>query len=317
MQVELERYRVSGQLSPQMEQAFQQSQTGLKGMAVDSTGRAAETAALAKMQEIAGHGGLDAQAQQQIQQATNQTNANEQGQRGAIVQNAAARGMGAGGGAMLAAELQASQGDANQAAAAGQTAAAGAQQRALQALQDSSTAGHALHSSDYGEAAAAAQAQDAINRFNTQNSQTVANTNTSTTNAAQAANLANAQSVANANTGVANQEETHNKALPQQVFQDEAQKAGGVAGAYGSQATQANTDAKNTANQWSGVGQAISGAGGAIGQAYNNKAATPGNTNPTDPAPGGYAEGGEVKKEEPDDFEHMLALSRRLKLASC
>jgi len=320
-QIELQNYAVTGQLSPAMETAFQQSQTGLNNMALPSTGRSAEVGALTQMQNLAQNGGLDAQALQQSQQAINAANANEQGQRGAIIQNFAARGEG-GAGAQLAAELQASQGDANQAAAGGQAAAANAQARALQAMSNASTAGSALNASDYSQAAAAKQAQDAINRFNTSNSQNIANANIGAQNSAQAANLANAQSIANANTGTKNQQEVYNKGLLQQQFNNQAQLAAGKANAYNGVAGQANLNATNTGNMWSGIGQAAAKGAGAIGQ-YNNSAkpSTPsndysGNTvDPNLPSAGLMAEGGEVEaeKDTPEsDFEALLHLARKM-----
>lgn len=325
-QIELENYQVTGKLSPELETAFQQSQSGLSGISLDPASRDAEMAALSKMQDLAQNGGLDAQSQQQLTQAINQTNANEKGQRDAIVQNAAARGMGQGGGAMLAAELQASQGDANQAAAGGQSAAAAAEMRALQALQGSASIGATLNSQDYQQKAAAAEAQDAINRFNTQNAQSVSNANVTNSNAAQAANLANAQSVANANTGVANQEEISNKGLIQQQFQNQATKAAGASGQYAGAAAQDNQNAQNTANMWSGIGQSLAKGVGAYGQYSNSKPNTPAdttqNTGPTGDtfpatenygdAPMAHAEGGIIEKK-PSHFEQLLAMIKQAK----
>jgi hypothetical protein len=315
LQVELQNYKVTGQLSPQMQQAYNQSPTGLKNMSVDQTGRTAETQALAQMQNIAQNGGMDAISRQQQAQAINTANANEAGQRSAIVQNFAARGMG-GAGAEMAAQLQASQGDANQAAAGGLQAAAGAQGRALQAMQGASAAGSNLNASDYAQAAAAAQAQDAINRFNTANSQAVSNANVGANNAAQAATLANAQSVANANTGVGNEQEVYNKNVNQTIFGDQATKAKGVTGAETGASDQYNTNAENIGSQWSGIGQAVSQGAGALGNAFTGSkktddtsgSSTPGTdagygssttaVNPKgDPNnPSTWAEGGEVKK---------------------
>lgn len=273
--IELQRYQVSGQLSPQLEQAFQQSQTGLKGMQIDPASRAAEVQALTQMQNVASKGGLDAQAMQQEQEAINRSNTNEQGQRGAIEQSFAARGTG-GSGAQLAAELQAGQGDANQAAAGGMSAAANAEQRALQAMAGSSSAASNLNNQDYTQAKNAAEAQDSINRFNTQAKQNVENTNVTNMNTAQAGNLQNQQNIDNQNTGLANTEETHNKGLLQQQFNDQAQIASGAANAEGGVANQFTANADRTANQWAGIGNALSQAGAAYSQKKNNDAAASG-----------------------------------------
>lgn len=263
--IELQNYKVAGTLSPTLETAFQQNQTELKNMSVDPTSRAAEVKALTQMQNLASNGGMDAQSKQQEAQAINAANANEQGQRGAIVQNFAARGIG-GAGAQLAAELQASQGDANTAAAGGMSSAAAAQQRALQAMTNSSSMAGTLNSQDYGQAAAAANAQDAINRFNTQTQQGVANTNVTAQNQAQATNLQNAQNVSNLNTGVANTQETHNKGLIQQQFEDQAKVAAGASNADAGVAAQDTADANNTSQLWGNIGNSLVQGGTAYGQ---------------------------------------------------
>lgn len=270
-QIELQNYQVTGTLSPQLEQAFQQSQTGLKNMQIDPASRSAEVQALEQMQNISEKGGLDDQALQDEQQSINAANTNEQGQRGAITQSFAQRGEG-GAGAQMAAELEASQGDANQAAASGLSAASGAEQRSLQAMAGAAGVGATLNAQDYNQAANEATAQDAINNFNTQNKQAVSNSNVSNLNQAQAANLANEQSVANANTGLANEQEISNKALLQQQFQNEATVAGGVTNADTGVASQANTNATAAANQWAGIGSAVGQGTAAFGQYANSQA---------------------------------------------
>ncbi len=272
--IELQKYQSSGQLSPQLEQTFQQSQSGLQGMQIDPSSRAAEVNALTQMQQLASNGGMDAQAKQQEAQAINSANTNEQGQRGAIVQSFAQRGAG-GAGAQLAAELQASQGDANNAAAGGLASAANGEQRALQAMTNSSNMASNLNNQDYTQAANAAKAQDAINQFNTQNAQHIAGANTSAQNQAQATNLQNAQNLSNANVGLTNQQEIHNKGLLEQQFQNEQGKASGAANAYGGVANQANADANRVGQEWGNIGQAISGAAGAYGQYANSQAKAP------------------------------------------
>lgn len=268
--VEYEKYQIAGTLSPQLEKAFQQGQSELKNIQLDPTSRDAEIAALQQMQDLASHGGVDAQSKQKEAQALNTANTNERGQRGAIIQNYAARGQG-GSGAELAALLEAQQGDSNQAASVGQQSAADAEQRALQAMMNSSQIGANINTQDYNQAAESAKAQDAINRFNTQTQQGVEGTNVSAKNAAQAANLANSQAVSNANTGVANKQEQENKALVQQQFDNQKSVASGIANADAGVANQANEGAKNTANQWAGIGDAISTGATAIGQYENNK----------------------------------------------
>ncbi len=150
------------------------------------------------------------------------------------------------------------------------SSAASGESRALQALASSGNMASTLNNQDYNQAAKAAEAQDAINRFNTENSQKVANSNVTGANNAQAANLANNQSVSNSNAGIQNQQTLHNAGLIQQQFANEATKAGGSANAETGVATQSNQNAANAAGQWAGIGKAITSGVGAIAN-YNQK----------------------------------------------
>lgn len=268
-----QRYQQTGQLDPALERDFQQSQTQLASIQQDPSTRAAQMAALSKMSDISDSNGMDAQAKAQTQQAINQANTNAQGQRGAIVQNYAQRGVG-GAGAELAAQLQASQGDANQAANVGLQASANSQQRALQAMASGASLAGTIGSQDYSKAAQAAQAQDAINRFNSANSQNVAGANTSRMNDAQKYNVTEGQNISNQNTGVSNTEQEKNQGLQQQKFNDQVILAQGASGQLGNVASGDTANANATANQWAGIGSAIGQAGGAYAQSANNKKAT-------------------------------------------
>lgn len=265
----LKHYQQTGTLTPELEQKFQQQQSELKNISLDPTGRSAELQALAKMQEVGNANGLDAQSRAKIQAAIDSTNSNEKSQRDAIVQNFAARGMG-GSGAEMQAQLLASQADANRASQQGMQASADAEQRALQAMMNSSTIGSSVRSQDYTQAAEAAKAQDLINQFNTRNSQAVAGANTDRTNAANQFNLTNQQRIAEQNVGLDNQQETFNKGLIQQKYNNELSRASGASGQYSGVAQQANNNADRTAATWSGIGSAIAQGAGAVGQNMNN-----------------------------------------------
>lgn len=263
-----QKYMSTGQLDPQMEQAVNQEATRLASINLDPSSREAELNALTKLQQVSDAGGLDAQAKEKEYQAINTSNANEAGQQGAIMQNFAARGVG-GSGAQLAAALSADQGSANRGATAGMQSASDAEQRALQALTQSGQIGATLNNQDYKQASDAAAAQDAINRFNTQNQQTVGNTNTGIFNTAQTTNLANSQNLANKNVDVTNKQTDQNIGAVQTGFENDLQKASGEANALNGVANQANTNAQTAANQWSNIGNAI-GQGGAAIAKYSN-----------------------------------------------
>lgn len=270
-QVQLDHFRQTGKLSPELEKTFQQQGTSLDNLSIDPTYKQAELNALAKLQNISNNNGLDSQAQAEYQQAINKANANEHGQRGAIVQNFAQRGQ-AGSGAELQAQLLASQAEANRASGQGLDIAAQSQQRALQALMSGNSVASQMYNQDYQKQADAARAQDAINQFNTRNSQSVASSNADRMNNAQKYNLDLQQKVADQNVGVNNQQELHNKGLYQQQFQNQAQKAAGASGQYGNMANQYSSNADRTAGMWSGIGQAVSQGVGAYGQYANQKA---------------------------------------------
>jgi hypothetical protein len=255
-QVILEQYKLTGKLAPEMEQAVDQKASELQNMQVPTEGRSAEIEALNQMQDLAHSGGMDAQARESMEQGIQRANANMRGQIGAIVQNANARGVG-GSGAELAAQLQATQNDANASSEAGMSAASAAELRALQAMSSAGSLGSTLNQQDYNQAAAKAQAQDAINRFNTQNRQSVSNANVAATNQAEAANLANEQAVSNANVGIQNQQEVQNKGLVQQEFNNEMALAGGKANAENGVATGYQNQAQNSANTWANIGNAV------------------------------------------------------------
>jgi hypothetical protein len=264
------KYASTGQLDPKLEQAFNQSQTALNNVSVDPSYKAAQQSALAKLGNIASNNGQDAQSQASMTDAMNQANTNEQGNRNAILMNAAQRGIG-GSGATLAAQLNADQQSANTSAVAGVNANAAAQSRALQALtQGSSLAGN-MSATDYSQQAAKAAATDAINRFNTQNSQGVSNSNASTSNAAQAANLANSQSVANSNVGVTNANLLNDQSIVQQNYQNQLSQAAGESGQYGAVANQNNTNANQTAAMWGGITAGIGQGAAAYGQYANGQ----------------------------------------------
>ena len=264
------KYASTGQLDPQLQQAFNQSQTALNNVQVDPNYKAAQMGALSKLQNISSNNGQDAQSQASLTDAMNQANTNEQGNRGSIIQNFAQRGIG-GSGAELAAQLSADQQSANTSAIAGVNANAAAQSRALQALtQGSSLAGN-MSSTDYNQQAAKAAATDAINRFNTQNSQNVSNSNASTSNSAQAANLANSQAVSNANVGVTNQNLLNDQQVTQQNYQNQTSQAAGESGQYGNVANQNTANANATAGMWGGITAGIGQGAAAYGQYANGQ----------------------------------------------
>lgn len=225
------------------EQAFNLGPSAMEGIQGDPATRAAQMQALQQMMGVANEGGMDPVSRAQAYQAQADASGYEQGQRGAIAQNMAARGL-RGSGNEYAALLAGQQGGANRAAQGGMQAASDARMRALQAMSQGSQMAGQLRGQDFGQDAAKAQAKDAIARFNAMNSQQVADRN-----------LANRQSISN-----------HNAGLYQQDFQNRAGIASGTAGAMRGGGDYYADDAVRQARLGQGLGQA---AGTAAGGAYD------------------------------------------------
>lgn len=112
--------------------------------------------------------GLSAIDRAALAEIQNEIATQERGQREAILQNMAQRGM-SGSGAELAANLLAQQQASQTASLEGQRIASQAQQARLQALQNVAQLGGQLGETEYERALNQARAQDVINQFNAQN----------------------------------------------------------------------------------------------------------------------------------------------------
>lgn len=261
---------VVGTLTPAQQATVTQGQSAMQGVTTDPALRQAQMSALSQLQNL-GNTGLTSADRMALQQVTNQTNNQANAMNKSILANAAQRGQ-AGSGMSLAAQLMASQNSANSGAQQGLNIAAQAQQKALQAMSNAGALGSQLEGQQFGEAAQKAAAADAIARFNAANSQNVIGQNTNSQNSAQQYNLTNAQNVANQNTTIANNQANQNIAAQQEAYNDAISKAKGVAGAEGDVAKQDNSNATNTANMYSGLGQGLGGVAGALGDsnAFNS-----------------------------------------------
>jgi hypothetical protein len=122
-----------------------------------------QMAALEQMYQTAMQGGMDPQSRAALLQAQNQNAAAERGARGAIVQNAQARGVG-GSGAEFLGTLANQQGSAARNSMAGTQAAGDARTRALQAMYQSQAGYGGVRGQDLN----AAQAKSQVEQFNAQ-----------------------------------------------------------------------------------------------------------------------------------------------------
>lgn len=157
------------------EQGMSDGQSAVHALGNDrdyQASQAAQMRALRQMQGIADGGGYTQLERDQIAQAQRQAAQYEQAQRQAQVQQMQMRGMG-GGGAEMAARMQAQQSGANQGRADATNIATAAQMRALQAMQGAANTGAGVQT----QANQRASAVDAFNQANTQRQQNVAQRN--------------------------------------------------------------------------------------------------------------------------------------------
>lgn len=230
MKLQLQQYVDQGVMTPEEAKAQLVNSNAYDSMNLDSEGKQAQLAALHQLSDIGNNGGMTAQDKSQLQQIQNEEQTKARGARDAIVQNADARGVGGSGLSELA-QLQNAQDAATRQSSRDLDVAAQGQQRALQALQSAGQLGGNINQQQFGQQQAVANSKNEIAKFNAQNQQQTNLVNTAANNQAQTANLANKQAVSNANVDTANKQQVYNNQLPQQNFQNQLQKAGGIAGA--------------------------------------------------------------------------------------
>ena len=251
---------VQGTVNPAAIQVATQAPSAYNNISLDPATRAAQMNALGQYTNIANAGGLDPAAKLALQQTIDAANAQSQGAQGAIMRSAQAEGQGGGDFALTQRAIGA-QGASNTAATQGLETAAMAEANREAALNQMANIGGGINASDYGQAAAKAAAQNTINATN-QGATNAANTG-NVTNAINAGefNTNTAQGVNAANTAAGQNRVYYNANLPQQQFNNELNKAGGIAGVSGAQANAAQT-AQNQGNAMTG---ALLGAAGTIG----------------------------------------------------
>lgn len=162
---------IANQYDPYLFEASQQDYTvdgtALDEFQADAQADAAQRKAMMQLQEVAAQGGFNAEDRAAIAMIEQEQLARNQAARQAILQQAAMRGGLTSGGA-LAAELQASQGSANQARMAGLQQAALGRRRAMDAMSQSYDAAANLRGQTSQEQMQKLAARDAINQFNSQ-----------------------------------------------------------------------------------------------------------------------------------------------------
>jgi hypothetical protein len=255
---QLREFVSAGVLTPEQAQTYLVNSNAYDATTSDNAGMDAELSTIGELQNIVNSGGADAETQATIQSILNTLGTTEHGNNEAILRDAAARGV-SNAGTTMAARLASNQNDATNANANALNTAAAEEARNLAALTAKGTLGGQVQGQQYGAAANKASAANAIEQFNAQQKQQEANINTSTVNAAKAANLSNAQDISNKNTGLVDEQERSIPAAQQQAFNDALSKAG-----------VANTAASNLSSTQQTTGEQNAGiTGGLIGTAGN------------------------------------------------
>lgn len=137
----------------------------LGSIPTDAQSRASQQAAIAQLDDIAKSGGLDLSDMNALNEVQSNLNRNNSAREQGLANQYAARGQ-LGSGAQLAMDLANQQSATTSANAAGETQAADAQKRAMQAVLSKAQASRTMSQDDYAKKAAAAQANDSINAHN-------------------------------------------------------------------------------------------------------------------------------------------------------
>ncbi len=216
---------------------------------------------LARENEIASSNGMTPQEQAAIANAESDVNRNTAGQRGAIAQDFAQRGIPA---SLISAALQNQ--TAGQEAQQGYTNALNARANAANmgqtALANEGALASTMYGQNAGQANAVASAQDALAKFNAANTQQANAANQGTRQAANVYNTTNKQNVSNQNVGASNERQRYNQTVaPVTAAQLALQKAGGAANIGEAQAGQATAAGQQQAGLYGG----LIGAGATLG----------------------------------------------------
>lgn len=139
--------------------------SALEGIAADPAARAAQQQSIAALQQLADNGGLSLSDMKALNDLQGNLNRNDSARRNALSNQYAARGQ-LGSGAQLAMELQGQQQAAQSANQRGESIAAQAQDRALQAILQKGQVARGMSNDDYGRKADTAKARDAIEARN-------------------------------------------------------------------------------------------------------------------------------------------------------
>lgn len=293
---ELQKYVEAGVLTPAQAKAYLQESNAFNDMNVNQTGTAAQIQALNQLAGVANAEPEGTPMQQaQMENSIQKMNTAAGGQRGAIEQAMAAKGTPA---ALIQAALsnQTVGQEAQQAHMDAVNAQAAAYQTALNAMAQGGALGGQLQGQQNAQANQVAAAQNAMQQFNAANQQNVAEANANRTQEANANNWQNRQNISNNNVGLSNARTQYNAGLPQQVFNNQLNKAAGQAGAATNIGEMQQKQGQQNAGIWAGLintGTSFIPRPGGASSTFMPRNPTEANFN-SQYQTGGYAHGGVV-----------------------
>jgi len=185
-------------IDPELYSAVSQGSSEMNNISVDPQYLAAQNQSLSALQDIISGGGLNAQDKANLSKIQSDVNAQDRGRRGAIMQNAQARGM-AGGGMELLQQLQSSQDATGRQSQADLDIAGMSQARQLDAILKSGALGQSIERQQFDQQSEVAKANDIINQFNASNTNDAARINAATKNTVASQNAANQYTAATGN----------------------------------------------------------------------------------------------------------------------
>lgn len=226
----LSEYASTGSLTPAQMEAAQAGPSAFESENLSSVPMATMQKVLAKQDEIASMNGMTPQERASIARTMDTVNTNTAGQRGAIAQDFAGRGVPA---SLISAALQngAVGQDAQQGYLSALQAEGAASDRGQAALTNQGALAGKMSDINSTQANTVAAAQDALSKFNAANSQAARMTNVGNQQAANTYDTTNKQNIANENITGQHQVQMQNQV---QAKKDAAslglQKAGAMAG---------------------------------------------------------------------------------------
>jgi hypothetical protein len=235
---ELQQYVEAGIMTPAQAQAALQSSNAYNNINMDPAALAAEKKALGQLQEVAADKGMTPEMQAQLTAALDQAQTQEHGANASILDQMAQRGIPTS--LMGVAAQEANAGNEAQSNNLAATQAAGqAEQNAISSMLNSGNLAGSIQGEQYNEAANKAAAQNAMQQWNAGATNSTNALNAGMAQQANAYNAQNKQNVSNQNTATGNQRTEYNAQIPETIFGNQMQKAGGQAGVSENQANQA------------------------------------------------------------------------------